>query len=393
MQQKINAISMASPTIHSKLPQVGTTIFTLMSVLAAEYKAINLGQGFPDFMMNQDLIVLVNKSMQDGNNQYVHMNGLLSLREKLAEKMSDLYAASIHPDTEITITPGGTYAIYTALTTVLRPGDEVIVFEPAYDSYIPNITINGAVPVLIPLTFPSYGINWQLVKESITAKTKMIVLNSPNNPTGSVLSSFDIEQLRSIVKDTGIFILSDEVYEHLIFDDLRHESMLRYPDLLERSFVCFSFGKTYHCTGWKLGYCVAPDRLMKEFRKVHQFNCFSCHSPVQFALADFLQQKEEYLQLGKMIQGKRDYFQSLMQQTKFKPLPSHGSYFQLYSYGELSYENDMDLAVRITKQYGVATIPVSAFYTEQKDDRVIRFCFAKKETTLYEAVNRLTKFS
>jgi methionine aminotransferase len=393
MQQKINAISMASPTIHSKLPQVGTTIFTLMSVLAAEYKAINLGQGFPDFMMNQDLIVLVNKSMQDGNNQYVHMNGLLSLREKLAEKMSDLYAASIHPDTEITITPGGTYAIYTALTTVLRPGDEVIVFEPAYDSYIPNITINGAVPVLIPLTFPSYGINWQLVKESITAKTKMIVLNSPNNPTGSVLSSFDIEQLRSIVKDTGIFILSDEVYEHLIFDDLRHESMLRYPDLLERSFVCFSFGKTYHCTGWKLGYCVAPDRLMKEFRKVHQFNCFSCHSPVQFALADFLQQKEEYLQLGKMIQGKRDYFQSLMQQTKFKPLPSHGSYFQLYSYGELSNENDMDLAVRITKQYGVATIPVSAFYTEQKDDRVIRFCFAKKETTLYEAVNRLTKFS
>jgi methionine aminotransferase len=384
---------MASPTIHSKLPRVGTTIFTLMSVLAAENKAINLGQGFPDFMMNPDLIALVNKSMQDGNNQYVHMNGLLSLREKLAEKMSDLYAASIHPDTEITITPGGTYAIYTALTTVLRPGDEVIVFEPAYDSYIPNITINGAVPVLIPLTFPSYGINWQLVKESITVKTKMIVLNSPNNPTGSVLSSFDIEQLRSIVKDTGIFILSDEVYEHLIFDDLRHESMLRYPDLLERSFVCFSFGKTYHCTGWKLGYCVAPDGLMKEFRKVHQFNCFSCHSPVQFALADFLEQKEEYLQLGKIIQGKRDYFQSLMQQTKFKPLPSHGSYFQLYSYGELSNENDMDLAVRITKQYGVATIPVSAFYTGAKDDRVIRFCFAKKETTLYEAVNRLAKFS
>jgi methionine aminotransferase len=384
---------MASPTIHSKLHRVGTTIFTLMSVLAAENKAINLGQGFPDFMMNPDLIALVNKSMQDGNNQYVHMNGLLLLREKLAEKMSDLYAASIHPDTEITITPGGTYAIYTALTTVLRPGDEVIVFEPAYDSYIPNITINGAVPVLIPLTFPSYGINWQLVKESITVKTKMIVLNSPNNPTGSVLSSFDIEQLRSIVKDTGIFILSDEVYEHLIFDDLRHESMLRYPDLLERSFVCFSFGKTYHCTGWKLGYCVAPDGLMKEFRKVHQFNCFSCHSPVQFALADFLEQKEEYLQLGKIIQGKRDYFQSLMQQTKFKPLPSHGSYFQLYSYGELSNENDMDLAVRITKQYGVATIPVSAFYTGAKDDRVIRFCFAKKETTLYEAVNRLAKFS
>ena len=384
---------MDSPTIYSKLPRVGTTIFTLMSVLAAECGAINLGQGFPDFMMNPDLIALVNKSMQDGHNQYVHMNGLLLLRQRLAEKMYDLYAASIHPDTEITITPGGTYAIYTAFTTVLQPGDEVIVFEPAYDSYIPNIIINSAIPVLIPLTFPSYGINWQLVKESITTKTKMIVLNSPNNPTGSVLSSFDIEQLRSIVKDTGIFILSDEVYEHLIFDDLRHESMLRYPDLLERSFVCFSFGKTYHCTGWKLGYCVAPDRLMKEFRKVHQFNCFSCHSPVQFALADFLQQKEQYLQLGKTLQGKRDYFQSLMQQTKFKAIPSYGSYFQLYSYEALSDENDMDLAVRITKQYGVATIPVSAFYTLQKDNQVIRFCFAKKETTLYEAVNRLVKFS
>jgi methionine aminotransferase len=384
---------MTTPNIHSKLPTVDTTIFTLMSVLAAEYKAINLGQGFPDFMMNPELIALVNKAMQDGNNQYVHMNGLLLLRERLAEKMNDLYAASVNAEKEITITPGGTYAIYTALTTVLRPGDEVIVFEPAYDSYIPNITINGAVPILIPLTFPSYNINWQLVKESITSKTKMIVLNSPNNPTGSVLSSFDIEQLRSIVKNTGIFILSDEVYEHLVFDDLQHQSMLRYPDLQERSFVCFSFGKTYHCTGWKLGYCVAPDGLMKEFRKIHQFNCFSCHSPVQFALAEFILQKEQYLQLGKMIQGKRDYFQSLMQQTKFKPLPSHGSYFQLYSYGELSNENDMDLAVRITKQYGVATIPVSAFYTGAKDDQVIRFCFAKKETTLYEAVNRLAKFS
>lgn len=382
---------MASPTIQSKLPKVGTTIFTKMSMLAAEYKAINLGQGFPDFMMNPDLIALVNKSMQDGNNQYVHMNGLLSLRERLAEKMADLYDANIHPDSEITITPGGTYAIYTALTTVLRPGDEVIVFEPAYDSYIPNIIINGAIPVLIPLSFPSYSINWQLVKESITSKTKMIVLNSPNNPTGSVLSSYDIEQLRSVVKNTGIFILSDEVYEHLIFDDLRHETMLRYPDLLERSFVCFSFGKTYHCTGWKLGYCVAPQPLMNEFRKVHQFNCFSSHSPVQFALSEFVQQKEQYLQLGKTIQQKRDYFQSLMQQTKFTALPSHGSYFQLYSYEGLSEEKDMDLSVRITKQYGVATIPVSAFYTGQKDDRVIRFCFAKKQTTLEEAVNRLIK--
>ena len=384
---------MSPLSIHSKLPQVGTTIFTVMSVLAAEHKAINLGQGFPDFMMNAGLIALVNEAMQNGHNQYVHMNGLPLLRERLAEKIQSLYAANVHPDTEITITPGGTYAIYTALTTVLQPGDEVIVFEPAYDSYIPNIIINGAVPILIPLSYPSYSINWQLVKKSITPKTKMIMLNSPHNPTGMVLSSDDIEQLRSIVRDTGIFILSDEVYEHLIFDDLPHESMLRYPDLRERSLVCFSFGKTYHCTGWKLGYCVAPDSLMKEFRKVHQFNCFSCNSPVQFALANFIQQKEQYLQLGAAVQQKRDYFQLLMQQTKFKALPSHGSYFQLYSYAGISEETEMDLAVRITSQYGVASIPVSAFYTKEKDDKVIRFCFVKKEATLEEAVNRLIKLS
>ena len=384
---------MSPLSIHSKLPQVGTTIFTVMSVLAAEHKAINLGQGFPDFMMNAGLIALVNEAMQNGHNQYVHMNGLPLLRERLAEKIQSLYAANVHPDTEITITPGGTYAIYTALTTVLQPGDEVIVFEPAYDSYIPNIIINGAVPILIPLSYPSYSINWQLVKKSITPKTKMIMLNSPHNPTGMVLSSDDIEQLRSIVRDTGIFILSDEVYEHLMFDDLPHESMLRYPDLRERSLVCFSFGKTYHCTGWKLGYCVAPDSLMKEFRKVHQFNCFSCNSPVQFALANFIQQKEQYLQLGAAVQQKRDYFQLLMQQTKFKALPSHGSYFQLYSYAGISEETEMDLAVRITSQYGVASIPVSAFYTKEKDDKVIRFCFVKKEATLEEAVNRLIKFS
>jgi methionine aminotransferase len=335
----------------------------------------------------------VNDAMKKGNNQYVHMNGLALLRERLAEKIENLYAATVHPDTEITITPGGTYAIYTALTTVLQRGDEVIVFEPAYDSYIPNILINGGVPVLIPLSYPSYSINWQLVKKSITPKTKMIMLNSPHNPTGMVLSSNDIEQLRSIVRDTGIFILSDEVYEHLIFDDLPHESMLRYPDLRERSFVCFSFGKTYHCTGWKLGYCVAPDALMKEFRKVHQFNCFSCNSPVQFALANFIQQKEQYLQLGAAVQQKRDFFQLLMQQTKFKALPSHGSYFQLYSYAGISEETEMDLAIRITKQFRVATIPVSAFYTKEKNDKVLRFCFVKKEATLEEAVNRLLKFS
>ena len=383
---------MLNLSINSKLPNVGTTIFTIMSVLAAEHKAINLGQGYPDFMMNTALIALVNKAMQTGNNQYVHMNGLPLLRERLAEKMESLYSANINADTDITITPGGTYAIYTALTTVLQPGDEVIVFEPGYDSYIPNIIINGAIPVLITLTYPDYAIDWELVKTKITSKTKMIMLNTPHNPTGSVLSSFDIEQLRSIVKDTGIFILSDEVYEHLIFDNKQHESMLRYPDLRQRSFVCFSFGKTYHCTGWKLGYCVAPAVLMNEFRKVHQFNCFSCNSPVQVALATFIQHKELYLQLGKEVQHKRDYFQQLMQQTKFKALPSYGSYFQLYSYAGISDEKEKDLAIRITKEFGVATIPVSVFYNKEKDDKVLRFCFVKKESTLEEAVNRLMKF-
>ena len=379
------------PTIHSKLPNVGTTIFTVMSVLANEYKAINLGQGFPDYSMSEALIALVNKAMQGGHNQYVHMNGLPALREQLAEKIAALYSTEVDADTEITITPGGTYAIYTALTTILQPGDEVIVFEPAYDSYIPNIEINGAVPVLIPLVYPEYKIDWELVKEKITPKTKLIMLNTPHNPSGAVLSKDDIVQLQNIVKRTGIFILSDEVYEHLIFDDKQHESMLRYPDLYERSFVCFSFGKVYHCTGWKLGYCVAPPALMKEFRKVHQFNCFTCNSPVQFALAEFLKQKDNYLQLGTFLQQKRDYLKTLMQQTKFKPLPSYGSYFQLYCYSDITNESEKDFAIRLTKEYGVATIPTSAFYKNGEDNKVLRFCFSKNESTLEEAANRLMK--
>lgn len=379
------------PFIQSKLPNTGTTIFTTMSALAVANNAINLGQGFPDFMMPSALTQLVNEAMQQGHNQYAHMNGLPLLRERIAEKIAFLYGTNINPDTDITITPGGTYAIYTALTTVLQPGDEVIVFEPAFDSYLPNIEINGGKPVLIPLTFPQYTIDWALVRQHITPKTKMIMLNTPHNPTGSVLSSNDIEQLRQIVKDTGIFILSDEVYEHLIFDGKRHESILRYPDLLERSFVCFSFGKTYHCTGWKLGYCIAPQQLMKEFRKVHQFNCFSCNSPVQYALATFILQQDHYLNLGKEVQQKRDYFQQLMLQTKFKALPSYGSYFQLYSYAAITNENENDFAIRLTKEYGVASIPVAVFYKQETNNKVLRFCFVKNEQTLEEAVNRLLK--
>jgi len=379
------------PFIQSKLPNTGTTIFTTMSALALQYNAINLGQGFPDFMMPEALTQLVNEAMQQGHNQYAHMNGVPLLRERIAEKVALLYGTTINPDTDITITPGGTYAIYTALTTVLQPGDEVIVFEPAFDSYLPNIEINGGKPVLIPLTFPDYAIDWHLVRQNITPKTKMIMLNTPHNPTGSVLGSNDIEQLQQIVQDTGIFILSDEVYEHLIFDGKQHESILRYPDLVERSFVCFSFGKTYHCTGWKLGYCIAPPQLMKEFRKVHQFNCFSCNSPVQHALSVFIEQQQHYQNLGKVVQQKRDYFQQLMAQTKFEALPSYGSYFQLYSYKQITDESENEFAVRLIKEYGVASIPVSVFYKQETNNQVLRFCFVKNEQTLEAAVSRLKK--
>jgi methionine transaminase len=377
--------------IHSKLPDVGTTIFTVMSSLASELKAINLGQGFPDYPMNEELVSLVDDAMRQGFNQYVPMQGYLPLREEISAKINFLYQCVVDPLREITITPGGTYAIYTALTAVLQPGDEVIVFEPAYDSYLPNVEINGAKAVLIDLSFPEYKINWSEVKRKITSKTRVIMLNSPHNPTGSVLTAADMEELRCLVRDTQILILSDEVYEHLIFDDLPHQSMLRYPDLMKRSFVCFSFGKVYHCTGWKLGYCVSSAELMEEFRKVHQFNCFSCHAPSQVALSKFLKRKEFYLSLGGFMQEKRDYFLQLMKDTKFRPLPSHGSYFQIFSYDQISDESDADFAIRITKEYGVATIPVSVFYKSAKDDKVVRFCFAKKKETLEAAAEKLMK--
>ena len=382
---------MAAPVIISKLPNSATSIFTVMSGLANQFSAINLGQGFPDYQMNEELMNLVSKVMQKGFNQYVPMQGYMPLRESIAEKVDYLYQTKINPDTEITITPGGTYAIYSALTTVLQPGDEVIVFEPAYDSYIPNIEINGAVPVLIDLKFPDYKIDWNEVRGKITDKTRMIMLNSPHNPTGAVLSEADMKELSSIVKDTNIFIVSDEVYEHLIFDNIPHQSILRYPDLLERSFVCFSFGKTYNCTGWKLGYCIAPAELMKEFRKVHQFNCFCCHTPSQVALADFLKNKEAYLSLSGFMQKKRDYFIELMKSTKFDLLSSKGSYFICAKYNRISNEADKDFAIRITKEFGVATIPVSPFYNAGTDNKVVRFCFSKKNETLETAVERLTK--
>ncbi len=377
------------PFVQSKLPEVGTTIFTVMSQLAIEHNAVNLGQGFPDFPMPDELCRLVDDAMQKGFNQYTHMAGYPLLRERLAEKAAFLYGANINPDTEITVTPGGTYAIYTSLTGVLQPGDEVIVFEPAYDSYIPNIEVNGAVAVRIALEFPSYRIPWDKVKKAITARTRMIMINTPHNPTGMVLQEEDIEQLRLVVNGTNILILSDEVYEHLIYDNIPHRSMLRYPDLMQRAFVCSSFGKTYHCTGWKLGCCIAPAALMKEFRKIHQFNCFSCDTPKQVAVAEYLANRDAYLSLSAFLQQKRDYFRERMRATPFQCIPSSGSYFECYSYGHFSEEKDTDFATRLTKEYGITAIPVSAFYKNGEDNKVLRFCFAKKETTLEKAVEKL----
>ncbi|MBM3413954.1 MAG: aminotransferase class I/II-fold pyridoxal phosphate-dependent enzyme [Bacteroidetes bacterium] len=376
-------------TVASKLPAVGTTIFATMSALAAQHKAVNLGQGFPDFPMDAALIELVTKAMRDNHNQYAPMPGWMPLREAIAEKIQFLYGTTVDPDASITITPGGTYAIYSALTAVLHPGDEVILFEPAYDSYIPNIEVNGAVAVRLPLVYRDYRIDWEAVRAAITPRTKAIIINSPHNPTGTVLSFTDIDELRKIVANTSILILSDEVYEHLIFDDIPHQSILRYPDLAERSFVCFSFGKVYNCTGWKLGYCVAPSSLMKEFRKIHQFNAFSCFTPTQIALAEFIKNKEAYLSLGVFMQERRDFFVQLMQSTRFELLSSHGSYFICGRYNQISDEGDLAFATRLTKEAGVATIPVSAFYADGKDDHVIRFCFAKKKETLELAVERL----
>jgi methionine aminotransferase len=376
---------------NSKLPSVGTTIFTVMSGLATKAKAINLGQGFPDFPMNADLVELVNKAMKDGFNQYAPMPGHPPLLESIAEKIQSLYNQSVNPQTEITITAGGTYAIYTAFTTILQAGDEVIVFEPAYDSYIPNIVVNGAIPVTVPLEYPSYKIDWEKVSAAKTSKTKAIILNSPHNPTGAVLSIEDIEALRAFVKDTNIFIVSDEVYEHIILDGKPHYSILHYPDLFERSFVCFSFGKVYHCTGWKLGYCVAPEWLTKEFRKVHQFNAFSCFNPTQVALAGFLKESVHYSSLPDFMQKKRDYFQEKMSATRFRALPTHGSYFQIYSYKDISSKPDAEFAKDLVARHGVAAIPVSAFYQSGKDDLVLRFCFAKKKETIDEAVEKLSK--
>jgi methionine aminotransferase len=377
--------------MQSKLPNIGTSIFTVMSQLAAKHNAINLGQGFPDFPMSAELIECVNKAMQSGGNQYAHTNGVPLLRERLAEKIKYLYDVNINPETNITITPGGTYSIFCAFSTIIQPGDEVIIFEPAYDSYIPNIVFNGGIVVPIELEFPDYTIPWDKVKAAITPKTKAILVNTPHNPTGRVFTKDDILILQEIVLSNNLYLISDEVYEHLIYDNKQHETVMKYPDLFARTFVCFSFGKTYHCTGWKLGYCIAPENIMKEYRKVHQFNAFGCDTPKQIAIAEYMTNKEAYLSIGAMYQEKRDYLRGLLDNTKFVRLPSSGSYFESYRYDTISDEPDTIFAERLVKDFGIAVVPMSAFYQKSTDHKVIRLCFAKVKETLDAAAACLQK--
>jgi methionine transaminase len=377
--------------LKSKLPDLGTTIFTIMSQLANEHKAINLAQGFPDFPCSPRLTELVSQYMNRGWNQYAPMTGVQVLRERIAEKTEVMYGFTPDVTSEITVTCGATEACYVAITSIVRPGDEVIIFEPAFDCYLPAIQLSGGKVVPVELDAPEYRIPWDKVKEKLSPATRLIIVNSPHNPTGSALTKEDIAELKNVVKGTDIVILSDEVYEHIIFDDREHESVLNDSELRERAFVISSFGKTFHTTGWRIGYCIAPRYLSAEFRKVHQYITFSAPTPMQFAIADFLADKEHYMELPEFYQKKRDLFLTFMKESRFEALPSAGTYFQLLSYRKFSEEKDTDLAKWLTKEAGVACIPISVFYTSGKDDKLLRFCFAKEDITLEKAAEKLCR--
>ena len=369
--------------LTSKLPSVGTTIFTVMSKLAADTGAINLSQGFPDFDCDPALVDAVARHMREGRNQYAPMQGVPALRQAIAAKYQSLYGAAYDPDTEVTVTSGGTEGIFDAVAAVVHPGDEVIVFEPCYDSYVPAVEVSGGKAVVVSLRYPGYAVPWDEVRAAITPRTRMIMLNSPLNPAAVILDADDIAELIRLVDGTPITIMSDEVYEHIIFDGARH-AFLR-----ARSFIVGSFGKTYHVTGWKIGYVVAPAALTTEFRKVHQFVTFSTNTPIQYALAEFLSEQRGYPGLSAFYQRKRDLFLELIAGSKWKPLKSRGTYFQLLDYSAITDEKDMDFALRLTKEHGVASIPTSAFLYKQSAPAVLRFCFAKKDETLTTAAERL----
>lgn len=375
--------------IESKLPHVGTTIFTVMSGLAQQHGAINLSQGFPNFNPSERLQHLVYAHMQRGANQYAPMPGLPALRERIAEKMGRMYGLSVDPDREVTVTAGGTQAIFCVMGAFVRPGDEVILIEPCYDSYRPSVEVMGGKVVTCTLSAPDYRVNWAEVAALITPRTRLLCVNTPQNPTGTLLRDADMRALEQLLAGTNVLLMSDEVYEHLIFDNEPHACALKYPGLRERTLAIYSFGKTYHNTGWKTGYCVASPELTAEFRKVHQFNVFCANHPMQAAFAEFMADPDEYLGLPAFYQQKRDVFQQAMAQTRFKPLFCGGTYFQLYDYSAISDEPDLDFCKRLTTAYGVAAIPVSSFFTDGKDEKIIRFCFAKTEDLLVQAAARL----
>ncbi|MCS7073103.1 MAG: methionine aminotransferase [Bacteroidia bacterium] len=365
-------------SLNSKLPGVGVTIFTVMTEKAKECQAINLAQGFPDFPCDPLLSQLVYDSMRRGENQYAPMPGLLSLREQIAQAVERWYGVTYHPETEITITSGATEAIFDAIVSMVHPEQEVIVLEPCYDSYIPAIELAGGIPIYIPLKYPDYSIDWAAVQKRINQRTRLIIINSPHNPTGTTLSEDDMMMLSKITKNTNIVIISDEVYEHILFDGKSHTSVCKYPELANRSFVISSFGKSLHITGWKIGYCLAPVELTKEFRKVHQYVTFSSSTPFQQAIADYLQQKPNFAaELKDFYEEKRNYFLKLLSGSKFEALPCRGTYFQLLNYRKLSNEEDTKFAIQLTETAKVASIPVSVFYHKHTDDKVLRFCFAK----------------
>lgn len=377
--------------LTSKLPNVGTTIFTVMSKLASEVGAINLSQGFPGFDCSAELVGLVETYMRKGFNQYAPMTGVPALREALAQKTFEQYNVAYDPDTEITVTSGATEAIFAAIASVVRPGDEVMVLEPAYDSYVPAIELNGGIPVYVTLTPPQYAIDWEAVRQKITAKTRMILVNTPHNPTGYTWTADDLNQLADLIRERTIWIMSDEVYEHILFDGRIHHSLMTHPELQERTFVIGSFGKTFHITGWKIGYCLAPAELTTEFRKIHQYLTFSTVTPIQYALADYLKNPVHYQQLPDFYQRKRDVFLDGLRDSRFTFTPAEGSFFQTVSYSGITDESDYELAIRLTKEIQVASIPISVFYHQKNDYKMLRFCFAKDDAILQEAAERLSR--
>ena len=385
------SLNATAPKLRSKLPNVGTTIFTTMSALATEKNAVNLGQGFPDFNCDPALVDAVSEAMKNGQNQYPPMVGIPSLRLAIAEKIKKLHGHSYDPATEITITAGATQGLLTAIMCAVHTGDEVIVIEPAYDSYVPAIELAGGKPVFVQMTLGAngYAVPWDKVAAAISPRTRLIMINSPHNPTGSVLSAADIAALADIVRDTDILILSDEVYEHMVYDGLTHESISRHAELAARAFIVSSFGKTYHVTGWKIGFVAAPAALSAEFRKVHQFNVFTVNTPVQYGIAQYMQNPAPYLELSAFYQRKRDLFRTGLQDSRFKLLPSDGTYFQCVDYSAISSASEVEFATWLTSEIGVAAIPVSAFYSTPRQSGIVRFCFAKQDETLHNALQRL----